>query len=197
MIGFQGEDGAFSDEAARALGARETRGFTSFDALLAAVESGEIAAALLPWENSISGPVAAARSALERRPGLRVEREHAHAIEQCLLGVPGASFEGLRRVHSHPVALAQCGAFFARHPQLEPVPSYDTAGAVREIATQADPADAAIGPALCARRYGAAVLRRAVQDRASNVTRFLWVVRPGPRSDNRADSSLPLPSCSA
>src|SRR5207249_6342653 len=93
----------------------------------------------------------------------------------------------IRRVASHPVALAQCRRFFATHPDLVAVPAYDTAGSVRDLMADrpaADArlaADAAIASSLAAELYGGTVLEEGLEDHAENYTRFLLVARePAP-----------------
>jgi len=84
-------------------------------------------------------------------------------------------------VASHPVALAQCRRFFATHPDVVPVPAYDTAGSVRDLMAGRVAADAAIASSLAAELYGATVLQTDLEDHAENYTRFLMVARdPAP-----------------
>ncbi|MGH7715971.1 MAG: prephenate dehydratase [Vulcanimicrobiaceae bacterium] len=178
MIGFQGEPGAFSEEAANNLvpGA-QTRGYRTFAMLIAAVDGGEVDAALLPIENSISGQIAANYDLLWARPKLTIVDETVHRVVQSLLGAKGATIENIREVCSHPVALEQCGHLFAAHPNWGRTVVDDTAGAVREIVAQNDPAVAAIGSRTAANRYGAAILTEAVQDNPENFTRFFLIRR--------------------
>jgi prephenate dehydratase len=97
-------------------------------------------------------------------------------ISHCLAARPGATLDGLRRVHSHPVALAQCRLFFERHPWLQPVEAYDTAGAIERLMAGGGPEEAALGSRRAAELYGAVVLAHPVEDRADNFTRFLALV---------------------
>ncbi|HEY5350465.1 MAG TPA: prephenate dehydratase domain-containing protein, partial [Candidatus Lustribacter sp.] len=79
IVGFQGEPGAFSEEAAAALlGAHEMRGFVTFDALVEAVESGAVDCGLLPCENTIHGPVARSYDLLYAHPRVRITDETVH-----------------------------------------------------------------------------------------------------------------------
>lgn len=177
-VGFQGEPGAFSEEAALALlGPARTTGFPDFDALVAAVDRGDVAYGLLPVENSIYGQIARSYDLLWAHPGLHVVDETVHHVVQALIGVPGATVEGIREVRSHPVALEQCRRLFEAHPAWKPVVVEDTAGAVRGIMERGDPASAAIGPASSARLYGATVLRPSVADDPDNFTRFFLIAR--------------------
>jgi prephenate dehydratase len=177
-IGFQGEAGAFSDAAARRLrpGA-ETRGYLSFDLLIAAVDNGEIDAALLPVENSIAGSIARAYDLLWEYRGLHAVAETAYPVEMNLIGTPDADEAKIREIRSHPVALEQIHRFAGARPQWKRVAVADTAGAVAEIVALGDPTVAAVGPALAAELYGAKVLRAAIQDDPRNFTRFYLLTR--------------------
>jgi chorismate mutase/prephenate dehydratase len=101
-------------------------------------------------------------------------------VHHCLLGAPGSTFESVKMVLSHPAALAQCGAFFAKHARLELHPVYDTGGAALDVANVADPEISAIASRGAARRYKLIVLVPDIEDRADNQTRFLVISRsPG------------------
>jgi prephenate dehydratase len=187
FIGFQGEPGAFSDEAARRLvPGTETRGYLGFDDLMAAVAQREVAAGLLPVENSIFGAIARSYDLLWSYDDLHIIDETQIAVEMCLIGIPGSTETTIREIRSHPVALEQVRRFTKGHPDWKQVAVADTAGAVAEIAALGDPTIAAIGPAFAAERYGAIVLRRAVQDDERNFTRF-YLLSTGnlPRASTR------------
>lgn len=176
IVAFQGEPGAFSEEAVLALfGDVEPRGYADFDALVTAVDRGEIPYGLLPCENSIHGQIARAYDLLYAHPNVRIVDETVHRIVQNLIAVPGAALEAIRRVESHPVALEQCRRFLAGLQGVEVAPVADTAGAVRDVVRRGDPAVAAIGPAASAQRYGGMMLAAAIQDEAENFTRFFAI----------------------
>jgi prephenate dehydratase len=177
-IGFQGERGAFSDAAARRLrpGA-DTRGYASFDLLVAALDAGEVDHALLPVENSIFGSIARAYDLLWDYDRLAAVAETAYPVEMNLIGTPDAEEGAIREIRSHPVALEQIHRFAGRHPEWTRVAVADTAGAVAEIVALGDPGIAAVGPALAAELYGAKVLRAAIQDDPRNFTRFYLLAR--------------------
>jgi prephenate dehydratase len=180
-IAYQGEPGAFSDDAARTIvpGA-ETRGYGTFDAAAAAAQDGSVDFALLPAENSISGSVPRVYDLLWDDARLSIVDEIVYRVVQNLIALPGATLEGLREVRSHPVALEQCRKFLAAHPQARSTIVADTAGAVRDIVREGDPAVGAIGSSLAAERYGARVLRAAIQDVDDNFTRFFLLCRDAP-----------------
>lgn len=176
-VAYQGEAGAFSEEAihawfgsgrARPLPCREFQGIAD------AVTSGEAELGMLPVENSIAGSVTGAFDVL-RRGDLVVLGEIVQPIRHCLLGVPGAAVTQVRRVTSHPVALAQCMRFLSTLEGAESVAIYDTAGAAREVSERRLPEVAAVAGRGAAERYGLTILAEDIQDRPDNQTRFFIV----------------------
>ena len=181
-IAYQGAPGAFSEEAARRLGRPGAVPVPcpTFEAVFEAVEAGRVAAAAVPVENRIAGPVWAVRSLLGTREVAVEAGDVWVPVVLALIAPPGVAFEAVRVVHSHPVALAQCGAFFRAHPRLAPVEAFDTAGAVAAVVAAGGADAAALASAHAAAVYGGVVLRPAVQDRADNATRFVRLTRrPG------------------
>jgi prephenate dehydratase len=178
-VAFQGELGAFSDIgiAQHWQGRAEPVPVREFADVARAVETGRAEFGLLPVENLIAGPVGPSLDVIARATALHTVAETTVAIELCLLALPGATLDTLRRVRSHPVALAQCGAFLRRHPQLAAEPHYDTAGAARDVAAAADPACAAVASRAAAERYGLTVLAAGIGDRRDNATRFVVLAR--------------------
>lgn len=143
-----------------------------------AVVAGEVQCGLLPIENSLAGSVVATYDVLATRD-LLVVGEIVLPIHHCLLAVPSADVGQLKRVLSHPVALAQCRGFFAAQPQIEAVPYYDTAGAARAVAAAGEPADGALASRIAGEAYGLAILEHNLEDRPDNQTRFFVLVRGG------------------
>ncbi len=177
-VAFQGELGAFSEDAARTWFGEEIEPVPcrEFREVAEALRSGRARAGLLPAENSLAGTVQPAYDILTA-PGLTVVGEVIRPIRHFLLGLPGSTRDGLRRIISHPVALAQCGEFLACLPRVEAVAVYDTAGAAREVAEAGDATLGAIASSWAAERYGLEVLAADLQDRRDNQTRFLVVRR--------------------
>jgi prephenate dehydratase len=182
-VAFQGEPGAFSDDAARKLvpGA-QTSGYGTFDDAAAAVQHGVTDFALLPVENSISGSVPRVYDLLWDDERLAIVDEIVYRVVQNLIGIEGATVESLREIRSHPVALEQCRKFLGAHPGAHPTIVADTAGAVREVVQLGDPTVGAIASSLAAGRYGARVLAPAIQDVNDNFTRFFLLQRDGSES---------------
>lgn len=178
-VAFQGEPGAFSEAAAvQLLGERITTvPRATFDATFRAIVEGAADALLLPVENTLAGSVVRVYDLLLESP-LEVCGETILPIEHHLMGCPGARFEDLRAVASHPMALAQCEHFFEANPGLKRVPAEDTAGSVREMIERGDKTQAAIAGRRAIAHYGAIILRENIQDNAENFTRFVLLLPP-------------------
>ena len=179
-VAYQGVPGAFSEEAARRFAApgEALMPCDSFEKLFDAVESGAARCGAAPVENTLAGPVLACWDPLTTR-NVRVTAETIVAVSHALVGVPGATLEGVRRVLSHPVALQQCERFFRANPRIEAVPVFDTAGAVRQVTRAGDPAQAALAAERTAALYEGVVLARALEDFPNNLTRFFCIAGAG------------------
>ena len=147
----------------------------SFEDAFAAVESGDADLAMIPIDNSLAGRVADIHHFLPHSP-LHIVAEHFLRIQFTLMGVPGASLDTIRTVHSHVHALGQCRKVIREHG-LTPIISGDTAGAAREVAEAGDPTQAAIAPPLAADIYGLDILADEVEDEEHNTTRFVVLSR--------------------
>lgn len=203
IIAIQGEHGSFSHEAAMRLFPHATLlpcalSRLAFEALV----SGRADAAVLPIENSLAGSVLEHYDLLLQHP-VTIQREMLLRIEHNLIVNPGTTLQQLRRVLSHPIALAQCNRFFLDHPNIQPIGAYDTAGSVKQVVSERDPSIAAIAPARAAAEYGAEILLRNLEDNPQNYTRFLVVRRqadaenPAPHSPeivNKASLAFTLPN---
>ena len=181
-VAYQGEPGAFSEEAVLTYfgGSATPVPHPDFQAIGRAVLDGSCDLGLLPIENSLAGSVIGSFDVLARGE-LEVIGEVVRPIRLYLLGLPGSDLAGLREAVSHPVALQQCKGFFEAHPHVKLVAGHDTAGAARDVATRGDPTVGAIASAGAGKLYGMVTLAEDLQDRSDNQTRFL-VVRPRERA---------------
>lgn len=173
-VAFQGERGAFSEEAAVKLLGNDITLVPqpTFEATFAAVADDLADYILTPIENTLAGSVHRAYDLLLDSE-LSIIGEVVIPISLHLIALPGASLNELRAVESHPMALAQCERFFSAHPWIEKVAAEDTAGSVREMMRRGDLARAAIASARAAEIYGGTVLREHLEDDSENYTRFL------------------------
>lgn len=171
-VAYQGERGAFSESAAvRLMGEAATLPFASFEEMFDAVRGGEADCCIAPIENSLAGSIHRNYDLLLDSE-LTIFGETNLRIVHNLLGARGAAIGDLRRVYSHPVALAQCGRFLRAHPDIEAVPVHDTAGAVRMVMERGNGDEAAIASDRAGEIYGAATLAAGIEDHAQNFTRF-------------------------
>src|SRR5499433_1504108 len=178
-VAFQGERGAYSEEAARRLlgESAETVAQRSFEEMFEAVAHGETLCAAVPIENSLAGSVHKNYDLLLEHD-LTIIGEVNVRIVHNLIAAPGVKMEAVRLVYSHPVALAQCERFLQEHPQMEAVPAYDTAGSVKMIMERRRPDEAAIAGRSAAAVHGAQILAAGIESHAQNFTRFLLLAVP-------------------
>ncbi|WP_122815975.1 prephenate dehydratase [Nocardioides pantholopis] len=171
-IAYQGEPGSNSHAVcAQHYPDWEAVPCASFEDVFAAVEAGDAELAMIPIDNSIAGRVADIHHFLPGS-GLYIVAEHFLRIRFHLMGLPGASLDRVRTVHSHVHALGQCRKVIREHG-LTPMISGDTAGAAREVVEAGDPTQAAISPPMAAGIYGLDVLAEDVEDEDHNTTRFV------------------------
>ena len=179
-VAFQGELGAFSQQAIRQLlGPRaEPAPYQRFDEVFAALRGEKVAAAVLPIENTLHGSVHENYDLLLRYD-FEITAETSVRIVHNLIAPPGVPFERVRKVYSHPVALNQCLDFFRRHKRVERITHYDTAGSVKMIMKERPLDAAAIASELAAKIYGGRILRREIEDDRQNFTRFFLLEPAG------------------
>jgi prephenate dehydratase len=176
-IAIQGEAGSFSHEAAMKLVADASIVPYALSAdAFAALSKGTVDAAVIPIENSLAGPVSEHYDLLLTHD-VTVERETLLRIRHNLIAISGAAVGEIDRVFSHPVALAQCRRFLARHPRMESFAFYDTAGSVKQLVELRDRHAAAIASEAAAHYYGAQILESGIEDNPENFTRFFLVRR--------------------
>jgi prephenate dehydratase len=192
-IAFQGERGAFSEEAAVKLLGEDIQLVPrqTFEALYSSLNDGLADYILAPIENSLAGSVYRSYDLLIAS-GLHIQAEVVIPIVHNLIGVPGAAFEQITQVSSHPVALAQCERFFASHPAIKRVTADDTAGSVQEVLRAGDATKAAIASRRAAAVYGGVILREHLEDHPENYTRFLLLAPSAEVADDADKLSLVL-----
>ncbi|HXX45164.1 MAG TPA: prephenate dehydratase [Candidatus Acidoferrales bacterium] len=173
-VAFQGERGAFSEEAAVQLLGEEISLVPrpTFEAAFSAIRDGLADYILAPIENSLAGSVHRSFDLLVDSD-LNILAEVVIPIVHNLIAAPGAKFDDISVVESHPVALAQCERFFSAHPRFKRIATEDTAGSVREVVRSGDRSRAAIAGCRAAEIYGGVILQEHLEDNRENYTRFL------------------------
>jgi len=173
-VAFQGEPGAYSEQAAYAIFGDdiEATANASFDEVFGQVERGEVAYGVVPIENSLAGSIHQNYDLLLEHE-LYIVAEHNLRVSHCLIAHPGVDRSEIRRVYSHPQALAQCAESLRDLSGVESIAHNDTAGSVRFIKERGERDAAAIASSAAAELYGMAVLEREFEDEPANFTRFL------------------------
>ena len=178
-VAFQGERGAFSQEAARRLAGANIPVLpcTRFEDVFRGLQEGRAAGAVIPIENTLAGSVHENYDLIQHYE-FRIVGETSVRIVHHLIAPKGVPFSRIKRVFSHPVALNQCLDFFQRHPQLERIPFYDTAGSVKMVIEEGLADAAAIASEVAAQIYGGRILRRSIESDRQNFTRFFLLRTP-------------------
>jgi len=181
-VAFLGPGGTFTDEALRASaqGPVEEIPYATVYETVMAVHDGEVDRAVVPIENSLEGAVTATLDALAgEAEDVRIAAEVVRPVRHCLVAAREMALAGVRRVVSHPQAIAQCERFLReRLPDAARGSAASTAEAVRLVAESGEPW-AAIGSRLAADLYGCTPLAEGIEERSDNLTRFVWLAPAG------------------
>lgn len=176
ITGFQGEHGAYSEEAVREFdSAYVTIPCTTFNEVFEGVNSGMYDYGIVPVENTLGGIVGPVNELLINTD-LTIIGAIEMPVHHCLLMVPGTDHREIREVYSHSQALAQCRRFLSRN-NLAPMPYYDTAGAARMLSETKPRGAACIAGKLAAELYNLDVLKENIEDSSINRTRFLMLAK--------------------
>jgi prephenate dehydratase len=174
QVAIQGEYGSFSHQAALQMVPQATILPCAYSAEVFARVVQDHVAAVIPIENSLAGSVVEHFDLLSQND-VRIDAESLLRIRHNLIGIPGSTPDCIRRVASHPVALAQCRRFLGQHPQMTPTPAYDTAGSVKQIIENRDRTAGAIASSHAAEYYGGEILAADIEDNPANFTRFFLI----------------------
>ena len=173
---YQGVEGAYAHLALEAYFGKDMTRFHvgTWRGAMEALKSGAADYAVLPFENSSAGIVSENYDLLKEY-GYYIFGEQKIEVNHCILGMNGASLEGIQKIYSHPQALAQCSRLLEAHPQWEQIPIQNTALAAKKVQSDADITQAAIASSLTSELYGLHILSEGVQNNRSNETRFIIV----------------------
>jgi len=188
-VSFQGERGAYSEEAATMFFGPNVRTIPcrTFKEVFQSVEEKSVDYGIVPSENSLEGSINQTYDLLLETL-LRIRGEVKVRVRHCLLTVPGTSIEEVRVVYSHPQALAQCAGFLQKLG-LETIPAYDTAGSAKMLIEKRLKAGA-IASERAAEIYGLTVLKRGIEDFPENFTRFFVLGRVDVSSTGKDRTSI-------
>lgn len=190
IIAFQGEHGAYSEQAIRQHFGSNPRTLPcrTFLEIFQSLQKGEATQGMLPVENSLAGTVIPAYDLLVDHD-LHVQAEVIVRVEHCLMAAPGTKLEDIERVKSHYQALGQCEQTL-RRMGLEAVTHYDTAGAARDLAANPEPHTAVIASELAAQTYNLEILVYNLEDLDFNFTRFFVLGHHPPQRQDPSKTSI-------
>lgn len=190
-VAYQGEPGAFSEQAARAFFGKRvtTRPVATFKEVFRFVERATSHLGIIPIENSLFGSVHENYDLLLRHR-LFIVGEVKLRIEHHLMALPGISLRSIRYVYSHPQALGQCERFLRTLSGVSIVAEYDTAGSAKIIRDRHRTDAAAVASAQAANVYGLRVLKKNIESYHQNYTRFLVISRRQSQPSAKAKTSL-------
>ena len=150
----------------------------TFDALADALVSRKATQAVMAIENSIAGSIIPNYALLDRH-NLQIIGESYLNIEQSLMGLKGQSIADLKEVHSHPMALLQCKAFFSEYPRIRLVEAEDTADIARKINKEQLQGIGAIASIKASEIFNLELYAASIQTIKNNVTRFVIIQAKG------------------
>ncbi len=181
-VGYLGPQGTFTEEALLASADPDSVApvalATIYETVIA-LRDGDVEWAIVPIENSLDGSVSVTLDLLAEQAGeVEIVGEWLLGIHHSLIAPRPTSLAEIQTVLSHPQVPGQCERFLRSelaHAAI--LPASSTAEAVRTVARESAPGQAALGTALSARIYGATIIREGVEDRDDNETRFVWLAR--------------------
>lgn len=176
-VGFQGVFGAYSQLACEgyfAAIAHKTHPYPTFKSAFQALIKGKIRYAVLPIENSLAGSIVENYDLLQTQE-VTIVGEYKLRVHHCLLGLSGAKLKSLKKIFSHPQALAQCSEFIESLEDASAEAFFDTAAAAKQVFKDADASHAAIASELAAETYGLKILRKSIENNHRNITRFVVI----------------------
>lgn len=184
-VAYQGVEGAFSHIALMRL-FRHVRAlsYPTWAEVFDAVEAGDAAYGVLPFENSHAGDVSEVLDLCYAHPQLVVCDVYDLPVTQNLLGVPGARLSDIKTVISHPQALQQ-SARFLKSLGLETQAAANTAAAAKAVAEAGDKTAASVASLETAALYGLAVLAENINTSETNTTRFIVIGKTLPTAGDR------------
>ncbi|MEW5299050.1 MAG: hypothetical protein WDW36_002100 [Sanguina aurantia] len=175
-VAYQGVPGAYSEVASRkACPEFDPLPCDQFEVAFQALSQWMSDRAVLPIENSLGGSIHAVYDLLLRYR-LHIVGETSLAINHCLVALPGTRLQDVKRVMSHPQALAQCDLYLRKLGVVKEAVD-DTAGAAQTVARLQLVGVGAVCSRRAAELYGLDVLEEGVQDVKDNITRFIVLSR--------------------
>lgn len=177
-IGYQGVRGSFSEEAMiKYFGENHTTtDYEEFEDVFLALKNNEIDYGILPIENSCTGAITTVYDLLVKY-GLYIVGEECIKIDQNLIGIKGTKLEDIKEIYSHPQGFEQSREFLNKQNNLKLIPFHNTAISAKYISELKDKSKAAIASLRAAEIYGLDVIKKEINDKNNNHTKFIIIGR--------------------
>lgn len=195
-VAYQGTDGAYSHQAAmrhfeQRYASVECIGYKRFEEAAEAVEAGDVDVAILPIENTTAGSINDTYDLLAEKE-LFIIGEEVLQVNHCLMAPEDVELTNIRRILSHPQAIAQCTKFLSGLSRCHVESYFDTAMAARKVRDEADLSQAAIAGSFAAEIYGLKIIHRDLANQEENYTRFVIVSRDSITCDPQLECKTSL-----
>ncbi|MBE7031137.1 MAG: prephenate dehydratase [Ruminococcaceae bacterium] len=194
-IGYQGVEGSFSYEACSSYIAQadenavfHMQNYETFEGLCMGLLNADVDVAVIPFENSSTGPVVDVYDLLLQYD-FYIVGEVLVKVSQNLMAAEGATLESIRQVYSHPQAFLQSKEFLNGHSYVQ-IPHFNTATAAKFVAEQGGTEVAAIASEAAARRYGLKILAHNINYNENNITKFIVLSRQERKSADNDKVSM-------
>lgn len=196
-IAIQGISGSFHDIAVREYFKGEeieVIDCETFKDVFETIKNDSSVLGAIAIENTIAGSLLGNHNLL-KQSGLKIAGEQKLRIKHNLVALPGQKIEEIREVHSHPIALMQCGDFLQKNKHIKAIESDDTASSAKRVVQEGQPGVAAICGEMAAEIYGLEILEKGIETNKRNFTRFLiigdpWVVEEINKGKTRNKASI-------
>lgn len=175
-IGYFGVPGSYSHEAMLSIfgeGYNEVN-IESFEGVFKLLEEGKIKYGVVPIENSSTGGISDVMDLLNKYK-VFIVKEKCMRINQCLLGIEGATLDDIQEVYSHPQGLQQSKDFLQAHSHWKLYNYYNTAKSAQYVKESATKTKAAVGSEKAAKLYGLKVIKANINTNQKNYTRFIVI----------------------
>jgi prephenate dehydratase len=189
-VAFQGERGAFSEDAATKLFGRDVDFLPCIRLkdVFELVSQDKVESGVVPVENSQAGSINETYDLLLAYP-LNIFAEVILKVSHCLMALPGEKLADITTIYSHPQALAQCEGFLSKL-KVEIMPSYDTAGSAKMIKEKRLQNCAAIASKRAAAIYGLEILAPEIETSINNYTKFVAISKQKAKPAQRNKTSI-------
>ncbi len=190
-VAYQGEQGAYSEAALYGYFGDSVQAIPceNFELVFDMVDAGNCDAGMIPIENSVAGSIHRNYDLLLEHT-LFITAEYHLRVRHCLIANSGTTLKDIRKVISHPQALAQCRHFLEAHPEYKVESVYDTAGSIKMIKELQDNATAGIASSRAAEVYGMSILATGIEDNPENYTRFLVIAKKPVKPSGETKTSI-------